>query len=315
MHTYYTKSIAKLLFLVALVFVFMFAITTTVLAAPTYADGQYDLPFQVLKDNSDDISATSDYMVSPAKLSIADGKKHVEVTLNNSTWWQYFKIQSADHSYVDVATVSEDVDSNKRVVRFAIDDLNALLHAKIHIIVTGIPGFEYDNTYDIRFKFDASHVPLAQQADVNEPEALEEASQDASVPTPETPAQSEEPTNPVDSVEPTEGKAPAEDQASVEDEQVAQHNESEQSENAEQSGNTEQSEESDLAAGLEGSDAQTEQSIADESSAFDQRVEAEEANEDEQTKNSSSTSIILYSVGALVVLAIIYTLIRKRKRD
>src|SRR5699024_3166467 len=35
-----------------------------------------------------------------------------------------------------------------------------ILDAKVHIIVTGIPGFTYDNKYDIRFNFDTSDIPV-----------------------------------------------------------------------------------------------------------------------------------------------------------
>ncbi|MHA6258531.1 NEAT domain-containing protein [Sporosarcina sp. CAU 1771] len=119
-----------------------------------FADGEYTIPFTVLKGNSNEQSATAEYVVSPAKVIIQNGNTHVVMTLNNSSWWQYFKVNSSD-----VQVLSENGD--KRVVKFPIQDVEQLVNAKIHIIVTGIPGFNYDNKYDIRFKFNSSNIPLA----------------------------------------------------------------------------------------------------------------------------------------------------------
>lgn len=125
-------------------------------AASLYADGEYTVPFSVLKDTGSEPSATAEYVVSPAKLIVQNGKMHVIMTLNNSSWWQYFRVNGAD-----VQVVSEDTANDKRVVKFEVKDLTQLVGAKIHIIVTGIPGFTYDNKYDIRFKFNSSNIPLA----------------------------------------------------------------------------------------------------------------------------------------------------------
>lgn len=121
-------------------------------AGTTFADGDYTVPFTVLKESGNEQSATADYMVSPAKVKIQNDKATVTVTLNNSSWWQYFKVQGKD-----VQVVSEAND--KRVVKFDVTDLRQPVKAKIHVIVTGIPGFEYDNKYDIRLSFNTSSIP------------------------------------------------------------------------------------------------------------------------------------------------------------
>ena len=129
-------------------------------AASPYADGEYTVPFSVLKDTGSELSATAEYVVSPAKLIVQNGKMHVVMTLNNSSWWQYFRVNGAE-----VQVVSEDTANDKRVVKFEVKDITQLVGAKIHIIVTGIPGFTYDNKYDIRFKFNSSNIPLAPVAE------------------------------------------------------------------------------------------------------------------------------------------------------
>ncbi|MDN4608053.1 NEAT domain-containing protein [Sporosarcina highlanderae] len=119
-----------------------------------YADGDYTVPFSVLKATSNEESATVEYMVSPAKVKMQNDKATVTVTLNNSSWWQSFQVQGRD-----VQVVSEAND--RRVVKFDVADISQPVNAKIHIIVTGIPGFDYDNKYDIRLVFNTSSFPPA----------------------------------------------------------------------------------------------------------------------------------------------------------
>lgn len=129
-------------------------------AASKFADGEYSVPFTVLKDTGNEQSTTAEYMVSPAKVIVQNDKIFAVVTLNNSSWWQYFKVQTGG-GFADVQVLSNDTANDKRVVKFEVKDIEQLVNAKIHVIVTGIPGFTYDNKYDIRFKFNSSSIPLA----------------------------------------------------------------------------------------------------------------------------------------------------------
>src|SRR5690625_818895 len=130
----------------------------------TYQDGEYDLPFEVWQADKDEISVADDYLDKPATLTVEDGKYTIEATLKNSSWWQYFKVASGE-DFIDVTEVSKDEANDTKVVQFEVDDLGEILNAKVHIIVTGIPGFVYDNKYDIRFSFDPSDIPLAEETD------------------------------------------------------------------------------------------------------------------------------------------------------
>ncbi len=133
-------------------------------AASTFADGEYSVPFTVLKDTGSEQSTTAEYMVSPAKVIVQNDKVFAVVTLNNSSWWQYFKVQTGG-GFADVQVLSNDTTNDKRVVKFEVKDIGQLVNAKIHVIVTGIPGFTYDNKYDIRFKFNSSTIPSAPVAE------------------------------------------------------------------------------------------------------------------------------------------------------
>ena len=44
-------------------------------------DGQYDIAFKVLKDKTEEISMMNQYVVSPARLTVKDGKKYIAMTL------------------------------------------------------------------------------------------------------------------------------------------------------------------------------------------------------------------------------------------
>src|SRR5690625_4110484 len=125
----------------------------------TYQDGEYDLPFEVWQADKDEIYVADYYLDKPATLTVEDGKYTIEATLKNSSWWQYFKVASGE-DFIDVTEVSKDAANDTKVVQFEVDDLGESLNAKVHIIVTGIPGLDYDNKYDIRFNFDTSDIPL-----------------------------------------------------------------------------------------------------------------------------------------------------------
>ena len=78
-------------------------------------------------------------MNSPAEVKVEDGKTIVYMTLLDSQYWQSLKIQDGD-DFVDAEVVSENEEENTRVVKFELKDVEKILNAKAHIIVTGVPG-------------------------------------------------------------------------------------------------------------------------------------------------------------------------------
>lgn len=117
-------------------------------AEAAYADGEYTLPFTILQGNSNEQSKTNDYVVSPAKLIVKNGKYTVQMTLKNSSWWKSFTVESKP-----VKVISDSND--KRVVQFEVSDVNKLVKGHIHIVV---PDINYDSSYDIRLQFDTSKI-------------------------------------------------------------------------------------------------------------------------------------------------------------
>ncbi|WP_077319532.1 NEAT domain-containing protein [Virgibacillus proomii] len=179
------KKLGSILLLTFLMLMTVIPVLSPVAAAETnekvFADGEYELPFVVWQEKEDNTSVANDYLQKPAKLIIQDGKYTVQTTLKNSSWWQYFKVEN-NGKFMDVSVISENKEEDTRVVQFDVPNLEEMVIAKVHIIVTGIPGFEYDNKYNIRFKFDQSHIPLVEKPIDPEKPIPEEPSKDENTP-------------------------------------------------------------------------------------------------------------------------------------
>lgn len=190
-------------------------------ASSALADGEYTVPLEVLKAESNDISAAGDYIASPAKLVIEQGNMYAVLTLNNRSWWQSFQTQAAKSGgFSDVTLVSDDEANDTRVVKFEVQDANEPVRAKIHIIVTGIPGFEYDNKYDIRLKFDVGGIPAAPNKPAVSSEPQEHADVVEPVQSPGASGESDGETN-TDSTTETREAAETPDTAEIDTEQAA----------------------------------------------------------------------------------------------
>lgn len=139
------------------------------------ADGQYTIGYRVFKDGTNDESVMEQYVVKPALLTVNGDRKEITLTLRNSSWIKVLKTDrdaagSDVSKYVDVEVVSEDASSDNRVVRFTVNNLSEKLNAFTHIIVTGIPGFEYDHQYIVQFQFDAGSLNTVPNPNQPDPE-------------------------------------------------------------------------------------------------------------------------------------------------
>ncbi|MEI3891447.1 MULTISPECIES: NEAT domain-containing protein, partial [unclassified Bacillus (in: firmicutes)] len=117
-------------------------------------DGQYDIPFKVLKDKTNELSKMHDYTVHPAKLIVKGGKKYIEMTLKNSAWITKFQTEN-NSLFADAKVVSEDKNANTRVVHFEVSDLFAKLNAKVKV---DINEMNYHHFYDVQIQFDTNNI-------------------------------------------------------------------------------------------------------------------------------------------------------------
>ncbi|MBL2556760.1 cell surface protein, partial [Klebsiella pneumoniae] len=72
----------------------------------TIKDGEYSIPFKVLKNQTDEESKMNTYMVNPGVLKVENGKKKAIVTLTSSSLIKNFQTEK-DGAFVDAKVVSE----------------------------------------------------------------------------------------------------------------------------------------------------------------------------------------------------------------
>ncbi|WP_186672552.1 NEAT domain-containing protein [Sporosarcina sp. BP05] len=137
------------------------------------AKQEFELPFEILKAENDEKSTAGDFVKSPAKVVVEDGKTYVYVTLLQSKFWQSLKVQTTqpgtfkENNFVDAVEVSQDEKEDTKVVKFEVRDVTKILNVKAHIIVTGVPGIgKYDHSYDLRLKLDSSKIPTTPVSEV-----------------------------------------------------------------------------------------------------------------------------------------------------
>lgn len=158
---------------------FLPAFTAANTESPSLANGEYTINFDVLKDGTNEVSVMDTYTEKPAKLFVDNGQNKVHLTLTHSDWIKEFKVEKAGE-FVDAVVVDEKEEAKKRVIEFEVPNLAEKLNAKTHVVITGIPGFNYDNRYTVQIQFDTDSL-----VEINVPE-----------PPPADPGTEEPPANP-----------------------------------------------------------------------------------------------------------------------
>ncbi|WP_084157991.1 leucine-rich repeat domain-containing protein [Bacillus manliponensis] len=114
-------------------------------------DRIYDAEIKVYKDQKNEPSMVSQYLKDP-KLKIENGKKFVIVTVQDSDYFQYLRVEDMDQPGVfhDVEVLSEDKRKNgTKVVQFEIGELSKKYNMQMHIL---IPAIGYNNKYQVQFE-------------------------------------------------------------------------------------------------------------------------------------------------------------------
>ncbi|WP_342491148.1 NEAT domain-containing protein [Bacillus sp. FSL R5-0422] len=145
-------------------------------------DGEYRINYSVLKGDEDESSRMNQYFSHPASLTIKNGKRTISFTVKDDTSVASLKTEK-NGSYQEVKTVSTDKAKNTRVVSFDVADLKKAVKGKVHVVVAAA---HYEQTYDIRFQFDAKSIAPLKGGQVEEETP-------ATPETPETPATTETP--------------------------------------------------------------------------------------------------------------------------
>jgi heme-binding NEAT domain protein len=145
-------------------------------------DGEYRINYSVLKGDQDEASRMNQYFSHPASLTIKNGKQTISFTVKDHTSVASLKTEK-NGSYQEVKTVSTDKAKNTRVVSFDVADLKKAVKGKVHIVVAAA---HYDQTYDIRFQFDAKSIAPLKDGQVEEETPASPETPKPNTPSPET---------------------------------------------------------------------------------------------------------------------------------
>ncbi|MCY7678818.1 NEAT domain-containing protein [Bacillus pumilus] len=127
-------------------------------------DGEYRINYSVLKGDEDEASRMNQYFSHPASLTIKNGKLTISFTVKDDTSVASLKTEK-NGSFQEVKTVSTDKAKNTRVVSFDVADLKKAVKGKVHVVVAAA---HYEQTYDIRFQFDAKSISPLKGGQVEE---------------------------------------------------------------------------------------------------------------------------------------------------
>ncbi|WP_439022838.1 NEAT domain-containing leucine-rich repeat protein [Bacillus thuringiensis] len=115
------------------------------------SDRTYDTEIKIYKDQKDEPSMVSQY-IKNSKVAIENGKKIVTVTIQDSDYFQYLRIEDKNQPGVfhDVKVLSEDKRKNgTKVVQFEIGEFEKKHNMQMHIL---IPAIGYDHKYQVQFE-------------------------------------------------------------------------------------------------------------------------------------------------------------------
>ncbi|MDM5432421.1 NEAT domain-containing leucine-rich repeat protein [Bacillus hominis] len=115
------------------------------------SDRTYDTEIKIYKDQKDEPSMVSQYIKNP-KVAVEDGKKIVTVTVQDSDYFQYLRIEDRNQPGVfhDVKVLLEDKRKNgTKVVQFEIGEFEKKHNMQMHIL---IPAIGYDHKYQVQFE-------------------------------------------------------------------------------------------------------------------------------------------------------------------
>lgn len=132
--------------------------TTTQLHSNQHiSEGTLDVVLKTYKDQTSEKSVTSNYFKNP-KVTIENGKKIVTLTMQDSDYFQYLRVEDyrTPGVFHDVKVLSEDKRKNgTKVIQFEIGDFSQKYNMQMHVL---IPTLGYDHKYQVQFEIDKSNI-------------------------------------------------------------------------------------------------------------------------------------------------------------
>ena len=121
--------------------------------ATELSNGTYVIEYEMLQADNDSVSIANDYFEKPATLTVDDGAQYIQFTVNRSEWVQVLAAAEGE-SFANVHVVSEDPETDQRVIAFKVDgDISQPVFMQMHVVVTDMEP-AYDHKYTVRLNFD-----------------------------------------------------------------------------------------------------------------------------------------------------------------
>lgn len=117
-----------------------------------YADGSYDVTYEVLRADNDSASIADGYFVKPATLIVEGSNSYIQLTVKSSDM-----VKSLTGPYGKANLVSENKSANTKVYKFQINDVTKPVEMGMHIVVD-VEEIQYDTTHKARFVFNTDEV-------------------------------------------------------------------------------------------------------------------------------------------------------------
>ncbi|MFS7388462.1 NEAT domain-containing protein [Carnobacterium maltaromaticum] len=160
---------------------------TAIAEEPLLKDGgEYQVQLNFYKDqtggSTKESSAANAYLDHTGTIKVENNQPYLYVTVKNSGWWKNFATSKSGErpatpvpaenyqgTYQDVEVISENPADNTRKVRIKMESLDKILFSYMHINVDTVPGFNYDNWYQVDLTIDPSSLVVVSEPVIEEP--------------------------------------------------------------------------------------------------------------------------------------------------
>ncbi|MCC4311502.1 NEAT domain-containing protein [Carnobacterium maltaromaticum] len=160
---------------------------TAIAEEPLLKDGgEYQVQLNFYKDqtggSTKESSAANAYLDHTGTIKVENNQLYLYVTVKNSGWWKNFATSKSGErpatpvpaenyqgTYQDVEVISENPADNTRKVRIKMESLDKIIFSYMHINVDTVPGFNYDNWYQVDLTIDPSSLVVVSEPVIEEP--------------------------------------------------------------------------------------------------------------------------------------------------
>ena len=160
---------------------------TAIAEEPLLKDGgEYQVQLNFYKDqtggSTKESSAANAYLDHTGTIKVENNQPYLYVTVKNSGWWKNFATSKSGErpatpvpaenyqgTYQDVEVISENPADNTRKVRIKMESLDKIIFSYMHINVDTVPGFNYDNWYQVDLTIDPSSLVVVSEPVIEEP--------------------------------------------------------------------------------------------------------------------------------------------------